>query len=114
MNIEYELINSLNLEVVEAIKLPARAERRSPVPKAILSGPVEPTLRELSADGTLWKHQSLAFEKLLRNENIVVATGTASGKSLIFQTFAFHKILEDNSESVSKLMRPWRCGVRAA
>ncbi|TCT07154.1 DEAD/DEAH box helicase domain-containing protein [Tepidamorphus gemmatus] len=95
-----ELVSSLNLEVVETIDLPGRAERRRSIPQALLSGPVGPLLRDISADGTVWHHQSIAFEKLLRGENIVVATGTASGKSLIFQTLAFHKILGDDSSRV--------------
>ena len=43
--------------------------------------------------GELWNHQALALEKLGENENVVISTGTASGKSLIFQAASLHRSL---------------------
>jgi DEAD/DEAH box helicase domain-containing protein len=39
---------------------------------------------QLSGDG-LWTHQVQAIESVLTNQSIVVATGTASGKTLCYQ-----------------------------
>lgn len=95
-----ELVQLLNLEVVEALDLPGRPERRVPIPAILLSGPVGAELRKINPGGAAWSHQSLALEKLLEGENIVVATGTASGKSLIFQSLAFYRIFEDPQSKV--------------
>ena len=43
---------------------------------------------------------SLGLEKLYARDNVVVATGTASGKSLIFQLYALDRILRDRATKV--------------
>ena len=48
----------------------------------------------------LWAHQAKALECLGRGENVVISTGTASGKSLIFRSFAFHQILQDPTSRI--------------
>ena len=95
-----ELIQSLNLEVIETLDLPGRPERLSPLPSELLKGAVGEMLGRIAPDGRAWHHQSLALDRLLRRENIVVATGTASGKSLIFQTIALHRVLGDSQAKV--------------
>lgn len=95
-----ELVQALNLEVIETLDLPGRPERRSALPDELMDGALGQALRRVAPDGTAWTHQSLALGRLLRRENIVVATGTASGKSLIFQAMAFHRILEDPQAKV--------------
>ena len=91
-----ELTRSGFLSAVERIDLPARLEVRRPIPAAFAETAVGDWLR--SHRGTehgLWKHQSLALERLAGGENVVIATGTASGKSLVFQATALRLILED-------------------
>src|SRR5262245_35293604 len=61
---------------------PARAARAEPLPPDL-----DPTLASaLVANGVteLYRHQAEAWEASRRNENVVVTTGTASGKSLAF------------------------------
>jgi len=92
----WQLINERNLSVLESIAIPARQEERSPLPIEIMQGPLSDFLRaKVAPDATLWKHQSLGLHHLCAGENVVVATGTASGKSLIFQLYALHRILHD-------------------
>lgn len=43
----------------------------------------------------LWRHQAQAVEALRRRRNVAVATGTASGKSLVYQIAAFERFLAD-------------------
>lgn len=91
----WQLIDDLNLEVLETIDLPPRIERRAPLPLPLADGPLSEALPSVTGD-SLWTHQSLALEHLFSGKNVVLATGTASGKSLIFQLYAFHRILEDS------------------
>lgn len=69
---------------------PARAATVEPWPDWIRSG-----VRELFApEGAtaLWGHQAEALSALRSGHDVVVATGTASGKSLVFQAAALESI----------------------
>ena len=90
------LIRDGDITVVEEIDLPARAERRLPIPDTFGSGKVGAWLRSgPGADGTLWRHQSLALSIAAEGRDVVVATGTASGKSLVFQAAALGLLERD-------------------
>lgn len=95
-----QLVQALNLEVVESLDLQGRSEQRRALPSRLLEGNLGKELLRVNPDGSAWRHQSLALQRLLDGENLVVATGTASGKSLIFQSIAFHKTLSDNEAKV--------------
>ena len=63
--------------------VPARPATTAPWPEW-----VDPRVRDLAADDgvhELWRHQREALDHLRDGEDVVVATGTASGKSLAFQ-----------------------------
>ena len=45
--------------------------------------------------GSLYTHQSLAVEAALRGENVVVVTGTASGKTLCYNLPVLNALLAD-------------------
>lgn len=78
--------------VIAKLELPARAEITRPPPAAILDGPSKALITHQTGSDQLWLHQAMALEALLADQNPVIATGTASGKSLIFQTWAFHHL----------------------
>lgn len=75
-----------------------RPARHGTIPRYLFDSRIGLHLhRQLKASGTgggrLWAHQARSLEMLGRGENVVVSTGTASGKSLIFRSLAFHKTL---------------------
>lgn len=84
--------------VVESFQLPDRPAQHSPIPPFLHQSPVGSHLAQHQSQ--LWSHQALALDALGRGDNVVLSTGTASGKSLVFQTFAFHQILQSPSSRV--------------
>lgn len=94
------LIKNGTLDVVERIDVPARAERRSSLPKAYTSGRVGEWIASRMPDSSAWRHQSLALELVDAGRNVVVATGTASGKSLIFQLAVMREMLEGDGRAI--------------
>ena len=92
----FDLMNSLlsddDFTVVERFELPERPARHAPIPRFLRDSGLGWDLKR-RFDGMLWLHQADALEALGHGENVVVSTGTASGKSLIFQAAAFHKAL---------------------
>ncbi len=77
----------------------------------LVSSPdLHPELSEASAqDGRfdrLYSHQREAYERVRAGENVVVATATASGKSLCYKIPAFQNALESaKSRAISSTRR---------
>lgn len=96
-----EIIQDCNFTVAGSVELPARAERREAIPDQFIQGPIGNWLRESFAkNGGLWTHQSRALARVGEGRNVVVSTGTASGKSLIFRSAALHRILSHDDERI--------------
>ncbi len=94
---------SVNGELVHLERLPARAPRtrllsQEPHPELVKSLPF--------LDGGLWSHQASAIDHVLRGESVVVATGTASGKSLCYQVPLATAALESGGKATSLLLFP--------
>ena len=80
--------------VVEEFSLPPREARCREIPEFLADSGVGGWLQGLAArHGGLWNHQALALERIGGGSNLVVCTGTASGKSLIFRAAVFHRTL---------------------
>ena len=94
-------ISDIGARVVDEVAIPPRDERLAQVPQEILDGPASLIISSTRHDGQLWTHQAEALEQLLAGKNVVVSTSTASGKSLIFQTYAFHRVLTDPEAKVA-------------
>ena len=77
-----DLLRELDADgrLVHLRHLPERASRfgavRRPLPAAVL---------DAVGPDPLWCHQAEAIDRARRGEHVVVATGTASGKSRCFQ-----------------------------
>ncbi len=90
---------------ISAIELEPTLEKTGQVPAPIVQGPSWKIAQHISNGDTLWLHQSIALTRLQLGDHIVVATPTASGKSLIFQLWTFH-LLSMDPEAVTLVFYP--------
>ena len=86
------LLAASSFSVVESFAIGGRPAKFEPVPEFLFESQVGTYLTQDFEPG-LWRHQTEALELLKHGHNVVISTGTASGKSLIFRTLAFHQIL---------------------
>ena len=70
--------------VVERFEIPGRAASYAPIPRFLFDSRTGVCLvRQFNhRENPLWSHQARALEELGHGSNVVVSTGTASGKSL--------------------------------
>lgn len=94
------LVEAGSVDVIERVDLPPRTERLRAIPSAFADGPVGRWLTRQYPGGMLWNHQSLALEAIAGGENVVISTGTASGKSLIFQIPLLQAALEGTGKAL--------------
>ena len=102
-----QMVSDLNLVPCDSIDLEPRKESFAKVPDEIINGPAGNVIAEVASRGRLWKHQSRALRHLVGGRNLVVATGTASGKSLIFQSYSLH-LLKTNPKTKVLVFYPLR------
>ena len=116
------LIAADDVSTVDRLDLPARAERSTPIPNAYSSGsPGRWLTNDDKLRGHVWLHQAKAMMIAAEGRNLVISTGTASGKSLVFQSAAF-RVLDADDEATAIVFYPlkalandqWRSWLRAA
>ena len=100
-----DLLQSDDFSVMESFEIPGRRARYAPIPRYLLGSRVGRYLHQkfrmqASKEAMLWTHQSRALDALGRGDDVVISTGTASGKSLVFQALAFHKALRNPSSRI--------------
>ena len=98
MSIE-DLLHKVSSEIdseglLHLVRLPAR-EPSSVRPDPPLPGVVRRRLAAKGIDG-LWTHQAKALAEVRAGNNVIVSSGTASGKSLCFNLPVFEKIIDDS------------------
>ena len=88
--------------VMEQFEIPGRQAKLVPIPEFLFNSPIGSHLsRQFGGrENPLWLHQAQALEILEQGDNLVLSTGTASGKSLVFRCLAFHKALQDPAARV--------------
>ncbi len=96
----HEIIRGTEFSVSESFSIEGRQAHYESIPPFLFSSHVGNYLKQQYATG-LWSHQSRALEILGNGQNLVISTGTASGKSLVFRSLALHKILCDPSSKVA-------------
>ena len=82
---------------IDSVDIPVTAERRNSVPASIANGPAWAITKDIRPedDDSLWLHQANALHELEAGNNTVIATPTASGKSMIFQLRTLNKLAQD-------------------
>jgi DEAD/DEAH box helicase domain-containing protein len=79
--------------ILDRIDIPPRPERREAPPEDYASGLIHRWLTLMAGASTIWSHQARALEKISAGHNVVIATATASGKTLPFQAAAVRELL---------------------
>jgi len=80
-------------QIVHVETIPAREAKLADLPEDLLPG-VARFLDRLGID-RFYTHQAEAIRRLLNGENVLLATGTASGKSLCYQVPVLQAMLQD-------------------
>jgi DEAD/DEAH box helicase domain-containing protein len=94
-------MEATNATIAERIDLPPRPERCRAAPSAFADGPIGTWLSAMTGGAAMpWLHQSIALEKITDGKNVVIATGTASGKSLVFQAAVVRELLEGDGRAL--------------
>lgn len=95
-NIIQEILKKYSEQIIEIRSLTERHPSFSPVP-AICDPQLEKCLQAIGYD-RLYSHQAEMFEKAIEGKNIIITTGTASGKSLAFYLPVIQKIIQNPSK----------------
>ncbi len=94
MGPEEILLGAAQLRVVERVTIEARPEIQAPAPAEFTAGATGRWLEATLGKGRHpWRHQSSALALIAADKNVVIATSTASGKSLVFQAAAVRELL---------------------
>ncbi len=95
-----KLLQNSAFTIRESFEIPAREARYAEIPRFLFDSPVGPYLEKAHSLG-LWSHQAKALDLIGQGENVVISSGTASGKSLIFQSAVCHRVLlEPTSKAI--------------
>lgn len=88
-----DVLASAELEVLFDRTIAGREARFAPVPDGV-AGDLARLVKERYPNG-LFTHQAEAIEKALAGDNVVLATATASGKSLAFAVPGLQRLMDD-------------------
>ena len=80
------------MDIQDEITIPAQEARHGDAPSWLSASPVWPAVQAQTAGGQLYLHQSMGLELVGQGHNLVISTGTASGKSLVFQAPTLHHL----------------------
>ena len=73
------------MEIHDEIIIPGQEARHGETPAWLMDSPAWPAVKAQTGGGQLYLHQAMGLELLGQGHNLVISTGTASGKSLVFQ-----------------------------
>ena len=100
------LIKAGEIYCIDQMNLQSRSERTEPIPEVYRKGSSGMWLmNDEKLRGKVWLHQAKAMTIAAEGRNFVICTGTASGKSLVFQSAAL-RILDEDPEAVVMVFYP--------
>ena len=80
------------MNVHDEIIIPGQEVRHGETPAWLAGSPIWPAVKAQTDGGQLYRHQAMGLELLDQGHNLVISTGTASGKSLVFQAPTLHHL----------------------
>ena len=80
------------MDIHDEITIPGQEARCGETPSWLAGSPVWPAVHAQTDGGQLYRHQAMGLELLDQGHNLVISTGTASGKSLVFQAPTLHHL----------------------
>ena len=80
------------MEIQDEITIPGQEARHGETPSWLAGSPTWPAVKAQTGGGQLYLHQAMGLELLGQGHNLVISTGTASGKSLVFQAPTLHHL----------------------
>ena len=81
------------MEIHDEITIPGQEARYGETPAWLMDSPVWPSVKGQTGGDKLYLHQAMGLELLGQGHNLVISTGTASGKSLVFQAPTLHHLV---------------------
>ena len=87
------LMNAIDPVVLDRHYVPPRPERLAPPPRSYSEGAIGDWLKLMTGGRDPWSHQSKALALEDEGHNVVIATGTASGKTLPLQAAVIRELL---------------------
>ena len=80
------------MKIHDEITIPGQEARYGETPAWLTDSPVWSAVKTQTTGGQLYLHQAMGLELLGQGHNLVISTGTASGKSLVFQAPTLHHL----------------------
>ena len=80
------------MDIQDEITIPGQEARHGETPSWLAGSPTWPAVKAQTGGGQLYLHQAMGLELLGQGHNLVISTGTASGKSLVFQVPTLHHL----------------------
>ena len=80
------------MDIHDEITISGQEARQGDAPAWLTDSAVWPAVKAQTCDGQLYLHQAMGLELLGQGHNLVISTGTASGKSLVFQAPTLHHL----------------------
>ena len=81
------------MNIHDEITIPGQEARYGETPAWLTDSAVWPAVKGQTDGGQLYLHQAMGLELLGQGHNLVISTGTASGKSLVFQAPTLHHLI---------------------
>ena len=69
------------MDIHDEITIPGQEARHGDAPAWLTDSPAWPAVKDQTAGGQLYLHQAMGLELVGQGHNLVISTGTASGKS---------------------------------